>query len=182
MALIDRLKERFESDMSDAELQRIIDEANAEVIRRFGAHSDAENPVTETIVVESPGYHLYPGRPVSSVSTVTEYTGSSVGDETETALSADDYRLLYAGRALRRLTSGTNPRSHWGHRVDLEYVPENDGNQRQEVILKLAMLALQYRALRQEKAGDYSATYAEYQAERDSILSELGLSGASLLS
>lgn len=182
MALLDRLKTRFETDLSDAELQRIIDEANLEVVRRYGGHSDSGSPVTETIVVEAPAHHIYPSRPVSTVSSVTEYTGSTVAAETATVLSSNDYRLLHGGRALRRLTSGDNARGHWGHRVDLEYVPENDGNQRQEVILKLAMLSLQYRGLQSEQAGDYRATYADYRKEREAVLSELHLSGAGLLS
>lgn len=182
MALLDRLKLRYETDLTDAELQLVIDEANAEVIRRYGPHSDAANPITETIVVEEPAQHVYPSRPVSTVSSVTEYTGSSVGTETTTILAADDYRLLYGGRALRRLSSGANARAHWGHRVDLKYVPENDGNQRQEVILKLSMLSLQYRGVQQEKAGDYSASYTDYRRECESILGGLHQSGASLLS
>lgn len=170
MALLDRLKERFESDVSDAELQLVIDEANLEVIARCGPDSDPAIP----LVIMAPGGDsiIALGRPASAVTSIVETVGT-----TPTTLAVSDWRLWYGGRILERVSGGANSRSAWGDRITISYTPVNDGNQRQEVILKLAILDLTYRGLiKTERVGDYESSgslTAVYQKERDIILNSL---------
>lgn len=173
--LLDRIKRRHETDLPDEEITFICDEVNSEILRRFGAHADAGNPISVTLEGLTPW--IFVNRPIVSITSVTETV-----IDTDTVLAADDYENWHGGRALLRLNTGTNGRDNWGRKVVLVYVPEDDNNARQEAIIKIAILDMQYRGLKSERAGDYQAAYAEYMAEREAILTRLGPSGHSLLS
>jgi hypothetical protein len=57
--------------------------------------------------------------------------------------------------------------------VQITYTPVSDGNQRQEAIIKLVQLAVQYDGTSNLRIGDYSQANLSYQAERDRILQGL---------
>lgn len=170
--MLARLKERFETDISDAELQRVLDNANEDVLNQWGSHADAGTPLTVLLVGGANAIFL--DRPITVITSVTETVSGTGGfGETTTVLAADDYRIWFDGRALTRLFDGTNPRTVWGSRVEVVYVPLDDNNQRQEVILKMSILDLQYTGVKQERIGDYSATYYEHQMERQKLVNSL---------
>jgi len=167
----DDLRLAFETDLGDAALQLVIDDADSAIIARFGEH---DATIVAPLVEQHDGgsRHIFPGRKVDSVVVITEFWGGP-GAEDETELTADDYRLEHAGGSLLRLTTGTNRRGWWG-RVVLEYLPVTDNARRRRVELDLCKLALQYSALGSERAGDYSQTQlGDYQKERERLLSEL---------
>lgn len=177
MALIDRVKERFEADVTDIELQLIIDEANSDIIKR---HGPIEQPIT--VFPEGGGYYLFLPRRIEPdlAVTVTETVGT-----TDTVLAADDFDDRHGGLSLLRLDTGTNKRSRWARRVKVTYTPWHDGNQRQETIIKLVQLALTYKGLiKQEKAGDYQGgrpvTPDAYAHEREALIGSLGRGGLML--
>jgi len=170
--MLARLKERFETDISDAEIQRVLDNCNEDVLNQWGAHSDAGTPLT--ILLVGGANAIFLNRPIQVITSVTETVSGTGGfGETTTVLAADDFRIWFDGRALTRLADGTNPRAVWGSRVEVVYVPQDDNNQRQEVILKVAVLDLQFTGVRQERIGDYSATYYDHQKERQELINSL---------
>lgn len=179
--LLDRVKARVDTDLADPELQLLIDEALQEIEDRYGPPSDPNAPIT--VQLEGRRNTLSLARPIDTAEpvVVTEYITylwDFLGSEETTVLDADDYRVWHSGRTLERLRTGTNPRWLWGSRVEVEYTPKNDGNQRQEVTIKLVELAVTHQGgLRSIKVGDYSKTWAGdeqgYQRERASLLNSL---------
>jgi hypothetical protein len=176
---LERVQERVESDFTPEELQRLIDEANQEIIDRYGEHTDPPTPIT----VQIEGCRRKVGliRPLDVAATpapvVKEYTGSEGLGEVETTLADDDYRVWNDGRTLERISSGTNPgltaNGYWGHRVQITYMPQNDGNQRQEVIIKLCQLAVEYKGVWGRAVGDVDNEYYTYTQERERLLRSL---------
>ena len=105
---------------------------------------------------------------------VTEYVGSAGMAEVSTIIASNDYRVWHGGRSLQRLVSGTNGRTYWGDRVTVTYTPVSDQAQRDEVTIKLAILAIEYRGLSSERVGDWQGSFADYQAEREKLIASLG--------
>lgn len=173
MALLDRVKERTETDLSDLELQRMIDEANSAIIMRHGANADAAAPITVRLEGGAPALDLV--RPVDTLLAVTVV--ETVGD-TDTTLAASDWRALNGGRTLERLGAGANPRQLWG-KTKVTYVPRNDGNERQEVIVKLVQLAVEFEGVALRRVGDTTTDHTSpragmvYQEEREKLLRSL---------
>lgn len=168
MALIDRVKERIESDLTDPELQLLIDEANAAVIAQHGPHADPLAPIT--VIRDGHRRTLDFVRPIDDGETVT--ITETVGTD-DTTLAADDWRLRNRGRTLERLDTGTNARFEWGRVVSVTYTPVNDGNERQEAIIKLVQLAVEFEGVESRRIGDHQQSHADYVAERERILGEL---------
>jgi hypothetical protein len=180
MTLLDRVKERVSTDLTDPELQRIIDAANQEIIDRYGPHPDSTQPITVT--QRGLVRMLDVTRPIDTGQTIviTEFVGSGWTVEESTVMASNDYRVWYRGRTLERLATGTTPRVRWGHRVVLTYTPQNDGDQRQEVIIQLTSLAISQRgggagSIRSLQVGDVKTEWADsaYQKQREALLSSL---------
>ena len=157
-----QIREHIESDLDNDPLQRLLDETEAEIVRLYGEHA------TQIDYLDGGEKYLFPSRVVSTVTTLVETEGG-----TDTSLVATDYSLVYNGRGLLRLNSGTNPRSYWGDSIKLTYVPVSDLDQRERVQVDLVKLETQYNAVTAEKAGNWSATYPEYEAERTKIIERL---------
>ena len=159
-----QLGEHIEHDLSDNALRRLNDAETAEILRRCGSVT------TATELLPGGEVNLILKQKADSFTSVTETIGT-----TSTVLSSDDYRLWYGGAMLERLDDGTNPRSRWGNRVSVVYVPENRLAQRRLVLINLVKLAIEYRGLKAEGvgAGDYSMTVLEYNKERENLLRSL---------
>ncbi|MBZ0164571.1 MAG: hypothetical protein K8H74_17895 [Notoacmeibacter sp.] len=180
MALIDRVKERTGSDLSDSELQAMIDAIVAEIVARFGAAGaitvhlgDLSDPHSR------PARTLRLNRPIDTGEAVAivEIDPGNTGDAAdETALAAADYRVMHGGRTIERLTGGTNGREYWAPLVQVTYTPADITQAaRDEAVIKLMALDLSSRGLlKSEKAGDYSFTLGDPKAERERILDALG--------
>ena len=180
MSLLDRVKERTGSDLSDGELLSMIDAITGELDARFGPTSeqtvtigDLENPVSSvnrTLRMDLPIDTAQP------ITIVEEQPGNTGIEANETTLAADDFRVLHGGRTLQRLISGTHSREFWAPIVHVTFTPNSTPAQREEVTIKLIQLDLSYRgALRSEKAGDYSFTVSgDHAADREMILKALG--------
>ena len=167
MALLttSELLTHLDSDLATAALQRLLDDAEAEIIKRFGAHSAGSSQV-ETLV--GTGLEVvFVNKPISAVNSVIETIGT-----TATTLAADDYSV-HNKFVLERLADGTNSRSTWGDRVKVTYQPVSDTDQRKVVQIQLCKLAVNFEGLKSEKAGNYSRTWGEYNAERKQILNSL---------
>jgi hypothetical protein len=177
MALLDRVKERVEQDLSDGELEALIGEAQAAIEARYGLPAGA--PITVTL--EGHRKRLDLARPAEQAEAiaVTEY----LSDNTPTVLASNDFRVWNGGRTLQRLRTGTHPRFRWPSRVDVEYVPVDDTAQRDEVTIKLVQLAVEYEGVAERTVGDVrtvhhrstagAGTATGYTEERDRLLASL---------
>jgi hypothetical protein len=166
-----QIREHVETDLSNDALQRLIDSEDAEIVQRFGALS------TQTEIFKGGSERLFLSRLVSSITSISEEVG-----ETTTTLAADDYELWWS-QELDRDPDGTNGRSTWGERVTVVYVPQTMTAQRTAVLTQLVQLAVRYNGVQQESvgSGDYSATSADYQRERERLLSKLAPRGGVFL-
>lgn len=181
MALIDRVKERTGSDLSDVELNAMIAAITAELDARLGP----VGPVT--IELGDPALPhdrlartlrlVPPAMPLPSPMAISEIEPGNSGDATaELALAAGDYRVLHGGRTLQRLNSGPNPRDHWAPLVKITYTPQGVSQAaRDEALIKLIALDLSYRGgLKSERAGDYSFTLSgDIAADREAVFKAL---------
>ena len=162
----DQLSDHLQHDLSDPALSQLNAAETEEIERRFGPLDTATEllPGGEKMLI------LKQKLGSAGITSVTETVGT-----TDTVLAADDYRLWYGGAMLERLDDGTNPRSRWGDRVSVVYVPEDRLAQRRLVLIQLVKLAFEYRGLKSEAvgAGDHSMTALDYTTERENILRSL---------
>jgi hypothetical protein len=176
MAILDRIKKRVETDLDDSELQLLIDEANQDIISKLGPHANPGAPIE--VLVEGWRKKIVLSRQIDVTEDIeiTEYiTGGGWGEESY-VLATDDYRIWPSGYIIERLATGSYARWSWGDRVKFVYVPVNDGDQREEVIIKLVILSIEYEpapGLRSKTLGDVTTSSADYQAERDKLIASL---------
>lgn len=179
MSLLDRVKERTGSDLSDAELQAMIDAIAADLDARYGPAGAMTEEIGDPSDPDSRWKRtLRLGRPADTAQaiTVVEIDPGNTGDAgDETALVAADYRVLHGGRTLQRLTAGPNGRHYWAPLVRVTYTPQGMAALREEATIKLMQLDLSYRGgLKSERAGDYQFTLSgDIAADREAILQTL---------
>ena len=161
------IRTNVETDLVDAALQRLIDDAEAEMIRVAGPHS-AAGSAEQTAYPERLTADIFLTRQASAVTEVIETLA-----DTDTTLAADDYELLNGGRILRRLSDGTNGRSEWGDRVKVTHTPTTDEDQRKGVLIEVVALAVQYKGLGAEREGDWQGTHLDYTKERARLFKRL---------
>ncbi|MFK0277438.1 hypothetical protein ACIQUG_27430 [Ensifer sp. NPDC090286] len=181
MALIDRVKERTGTDLSDIELQAMIDAITLEIEARFGPAGpitvelgDFEDPQSRSLRTLRLARPMDEALPVTIVEIDPGNTGTPAD---ELPLAPSDYRVSHGGRTLQRLTGGPNGRSYWAPLVRIIYTPIGDQAARDEATIKLMQLDLSYRGgLKSERAGDYQFTLAgDVAAEREKIFDSLAI-------
>jgi len=180
MALLDRVKERTGTDISDAELNAMITAISAELDARFGP----AGPMTVLLgdPTDPDSRHnrnlrlVIPADTGEAITVIERDPGNTGEAADETTLQSGDFRVLHAGRTLQRISAGPNPSQFWAPMVEVSYTPVGQAAQREEVTIKLIALDLSYRgALRSEKAGDYGFTLSgDISADREAILKTLG--------
>lgn len=179
MALIDRVKERTGSDLSDAELQAMIDSILAEIAARFGAAGEITADLGDLSDPWSRGSRtLRLARPIDTGETIAiveidpHHTGLAAAEIT---LASDDYRVLHGGYTIERLSGGTNGRDFWAPLTRVTYTPADiDSAAHDEAAIKLMALDLSSKGLlKSERAGDYAYTLGDPAEEREKILSSL---------
>lgn len=163
MALIDRVKERTKTTLSDPELNELIADASNEIEDRYGA---VGAPITDIL----PGgfVSIVPSRRVVEITGVTERSsGSSL------VLGSSDFRVVDGGRRIERLATGANPRSAWADEVEVVYDPLDDQKQRDEVIVKLVILSINYEGVKSDNIDGYTSSHLDFDAERETLLCSL---------
>lgn len=174
MALIDRVIERTETDLTTApggELALMIAEFQAQIQELWGPDRDVDAPITVGIGTHYGDKTVNLNRPLDGDEpvAVSEYAY----DGPETVLDADDFRVWYGGRTIERLNSGANPTSYWASRVEVSYVPKDDQRQRDEAVIELCILTIEYKGIASQKVGDAWITDLNYDAEREKILTRI---------
>ena len=176
MAILDRVKLRIETDLTDAELQAMIDEVQSVIDEKYGVVGAITVFLDGDRNLEGDRRFLNLIRPRDSAQAIV-ITEIDVGND-ETILAADDFRILHGGRTLERLNDGMNGRDFWERLVKIAYTPVSDVKQRDEVIVKLVHLDITYRGLnKQVKAGDFQSgggvTFDAFMKERDVLIDSL---------
>jgi hypothetical protein len=184
MPLLDRVKERTGSDLSDAELQGMIDAIVTELDARLGPAgqitvqlgdlSDPDSRFRRTLKLARP---LDAGQAVTIVEVEPGNSGDASG---QVELAGDDYAVLHGGRTLQRVIDGTNGREFWAPLVRVTYTPIGSQAARDEATIKLIALDLSYRGgLKSERAGDYQFTLSgDPVADREAIIAGLAKSAS----
>ncbi len=183
MSVLYRLKGRVETDLTDVELEAMIDAEVGTIVARFGAIAAItalEDGWRRYIVVSNP---IDETETIAIVEIEPVNTGAAAN---RTTLSADDYRILDGGRTIERLIDGTNGRSAWAHLVELTYTPISNQAERDETVIKLVQLSITYRGLdKQESVGDHSragsVTANAYDREREILINRLAPRGRLLM-
>jgi hypothetical protein len=130
---VDELREHVTTALEDDALQRLLDAAEAEIVRYAG------DPGAAVEILHGSGRYLTLDRPAESITSITEAWGA-----TSTTLSASDWLLYPSGLVLERLTTGPNGRSSWWRRVTVTYTPRDDEALREKAQIDLVNLALNY--------------------------------------
>mgnify|MGYP006423313025 CR=1 FL=1 len=174
-----RLRERFETDQSDVELQAIIDGINAEIDGLYGPIA----PISVRLDGKRRWFlTLHRGIDTGASVTISEREDSHAGAASgSVTLSADDYEVLDRGRTIERLKDGTHGRTWWAPVVSVSYTPLSDRESRDEAIIQIATIDLQRRGLTSENAGDWSAQYGDLVSERDRVLRSLAPRGRMMM-
>ena len=178
MALLDRLKTRVETDLSDAELQAMIDETVAEIEARFGVNASIIETLEGNRIFLSLHRLIDEGESLVVVEINPANTGAAAN---ETTMNADDYRIRHGGRIIERLIDGTNGRDGWAPLVRVTYTPISDQIQRDEAVIRVVQVDLVERGLSAEKAGDWNATYRDATKERERLIQRLAPKGRMLM-
>lgn len=158
----------LETDLTDPAIQRLIDDAEAEIDERVGELATQ----TDEFHGETLAQSIYLTRKAAVITTVTEEVKSGSA-WVSTVLAADDYELHFSGRQLRRLSDGTNPASTWGDAVIVTYEPKSDAARRLRITIDLVKVAVAFNALESEKVSDYSSKSIVYDATRTALINKL---------
>lgn len=175
MTMLTRARERIETDLTDAELTLLIDEANQAVVLAVGSHADPGVP----IVVSYPIRPLIDlPRPIDTAQAITVETIAEPGATPAAVAATTGYEIDNGGRTLRLADVFIGEPWSWHRslhrgRLRITYVPLEDGNKRQEVILALVQLAVQRNGVGSYRAGDVQITSADYARERERLLASL---------
>lgn len=159
------VRNHVETDLVDAALQQLIDDAELEIDIRIGAVSAQIDEIEND---EPLSALIFPTRKILSITSILEEIGDDI-----TTLASNDFRLRQGGNAIERLSTGTNARSAWGEIMTVTYVPIDDTASRKRVTIDLLKLAVNYNALDSERIGDYSATSKKYEDERSALINRL---------
>lgn len=180
MALIDRVKERTGTDLSDTEISAMIAGIQAEIDARYGAAGAVTITIGDPHDVERWRLVVNLPRPMDETEPVeiVEIEPVDQAQASETTLQAADYRVLHGGRTLQRLSGGPNGQTFWAPLVRVTYTPFGQAAARDEVTIKIMQLDLSYRGgLKSERAGDYQFSLGTDPAEeRERLLASLGSS------
>lgn len=153
--------------MSDDDLDDVIERVEAEVNAIIGApYSDALE-LTETYGTTGSGVRsLFVERPISSVTSITEYDAFSSDATSETLTEGTDFYVWSDRGQIDRIDAS------WGARVVVVYVPTDRRTERKAMLIDLVRLALSRSGYRQEQVGgEYSYTsLADYEQERNRII------------
>lgn len=166
---VDDFREHVSTSLGDDAVQRLLDAAEAEIVRYAG------DPDAATEVYRGQGRFITLARPAASITSITEYRS-----RVSTVLAANDYLLYPSGLVIERLIGGTHSSHCWRGRATTVYVPLGDDEIRIGVQLDLVNLALNFEPGKgMEVIGSWTEQFAQAAAGNrqlfDDILSRLDL-------
>lgn len=162
------IREHVDTDLGDTALDRLLADADAEIVRRYGAHTANQ---VETFTPPPGSVTLQVDRPISSIVSIVETEETDIG-ESDVTLAASDYEIMRE-RTIRRVSGGLHSSTTWGSIVVVTYTPDSDNARRIGVTIDLVKLAVQYQAASSVAVGDVSISHVDYNRERERILRRL---------
>lgn len=172
--LVTQARARTESDLGDPEFQAVVAQALEDVRARYG-------PEAAEMTVRMDGYprtSLLLTRAIDEAQTVTvvEFNRADIefvgGTPEGTPVDPAELEILHGGQTLRRLNASGRLRK-WAGQVEVTYTPKLDQERRNELVIKLVQLTLQYEGLSSVRVGDTSDNKLDYSQERDKLLRSL---------
>ena len=149
------------TELSDDDLQDVIDREEAELASRIGPLTGAR---TETFYPDHSAERLYLRRPTATVTLVSDGTTLTLGDDD------GEYRLLGSGTTLNYNAN------NWGEIVTAAYTP-NDELRVKRVLIELIRLTSTETGYVSERIGQYSYSKAQTpgaaQTTRDALIRSL---------
>lgn len=176
---VEQVREHVETDLVDDALERVLDAADAEIIRRLGPL------LTQTEVLEGGAVHLPLSRAAASITSASErFATNGMGYQTVALVVADDLRLLDDGRRVERLFDGSNPADAWRGEVTIVYAPADAGAaERAMLLVNLIKLDLGYTGHLVQSVGDVRVqSLQEYNDARAALFRPFASSGRRLIS
>lgn len=171
---VPEMRSHVESDLDDKALERLVDAADAEVIRAAGPH-DGEQTVT---LLHQTGSLVWLPRPATSIKLLKEAQDEQA-IVTVAELLPHTYMFTVGGRAIRRING------YWLPIVQVTYTPVPDNSRRVQALIDLVKLEVQYSGLSSEGVGTYRGQGgpAWWNSEKQRILRGLrqNYAGAGLL-
>ena len=172
LVTVDEVRALVSTELSDDDLQDVIDREEAELAARIGPLTGAR---TETFYPDHAVERLYLRRSTATVTITSDGTALTLGDDD------GEYKLLASGTALE-YNANT-----WGGTVAVTYTP-NDELRVKRVLIELIRLTSTETGYVSERIGQYSYQKAQTpgagQATRDalirSLLPNLGLASMRL--
>lgn len=167
----DEVRALVETGLGDTELQEVIDRVEAEITEEIGAPYKDGETLTET--VEGKSKNIYLKRPISSVSSATEY--SSLSDTTGYALTENEEFYLWPDQGRLERISTVPGQILWGRMVKVVYVPQDQNKKRKKAIIDLVRIDLSRTSMYQESVGgEYSYTaVSNWEKERRRIMKRI---------
>jgi hypothetical protein len=139
----DQVRLTVKTDLTDDQLQMVIDQVESEITSRIGAPQDDQGSVQIVITKYGEGNLMFFTTEIASVISIVE------DDRT---LSVDEYRV-WPGGQIQRLPEDWN----WGTEVVTTYCPADDRPKRTQVIIDLVRIYIDRTALQHESiAGEYA--------------------------
>lgn len=181
--------------LTDPQLQDVIDRVEADINDVIGAVQDPLLATSLTEVVQGGNSDLFLKRPISAVTTVTEY--ASPTDTTGNVLTEDEEFYTWEAEGRLQRIGGSLPRGapsvlsvfymtdaqfagqaaagYWGSHVEVIYVPTDQHLKREQATIDLVRVLLSQTALKSESvAGEYSyRAPANWELERRRIMRRL---------
>ncbi len=157
-----QIRDHVETDLVDTALQRLVDDADAEIISRLGSLASVEQ---EQVCAGERYLSLL--RVAAAITSVSLRIG-----QTDYPLAAGDYSLQFEGRMLeRRQDDGALlPDLRWNGVATIVYVPDtSDVAQRTRLEIDLVKLSVAYDAQRSAKIGDATTAPLDYRTERENL-------------
>lgn len=160
---VDEVRDHVETSIVDDALERLIDNADQEIIDRLGALA------SQTEVLEGEGLEfLHLHRRASSITSAVERIL-----ETNYTLASTDYLLLNDGYRIQRLQGTNFPAVLWNGKVTIVYVPADETVARKKLLVDLVRLDCVYDATKSKGIGDVSVTAVDHAAERVALFAQL---------
>lgn len=144
------LRAHIETDLSDAELQKVIDAETAYLEAYAPSGTIVEEPV-----YENADRVLRLKRPAASVTLVRQ----RASDFTYTTIDASEYRVTADGDVERQ--------TYWPDGIEITYVADDDTDLRESIIIDLCVLRLRYQSGLNQSMGDFSVSGSGQEIDRE---------------
>ena len=169
------------TDLDDAALGILIDDADAEILERCGSLDSETETHARSNVGGGQGDWLHLRRRAASITSITERRYEWTAPAEAVVLAANDWTMHHSGRSLHREPDGDNANVYgWGQIVTVVHVPagaDSHRKRRRRAAIDLVQLAIRNEGLGAQTAGNHRVEFADYERERSRILRRLRYSG-----